>query len=145
MLLKAFLEEMKIMKSLVAIVLFLSGFALNAQNKELKTYFESGSVKSIYSYADAANYTVQNFYPNGKLQETGTFVNGKMNGTWVSYLENGQKSGEAFYANGVKTGDWKIYDQTGVLKYSITYANDKMVNAVSLDANGQHIAETSPR
>lgn len=133
------------MKYILSIVCLFVGLLSNAQNKELKTYYDNGNLKSIYVYQDASNYTVQNFFENGNLSETGRFVNAKMDGVWVNYTENGQRAGEAFYSNGVKTGDWKVYDQTGALKYKITYQNDRIVNAVSLDSNGQNLAETSPR
>jgi antitoxin component YwqK of YwqJK toxin-antitoxin module len=133
------------MKYILSIVCLFVGLLSNAQNKELKTYYDNGKLKSIYNYQDASNYTVQNFFENGNLSETGRFVNAKMDGVWVNYTENGQRAGEAFYSNGVKTGDWKVYDQTGSLKYKITYQNDRIVNAVSLDSNGQNLAETSPR
>jgi antitoxin component YwqK of YwqJK toxin-antitoxin module len=133
------------MKYILSIVCLFVGLLSNAQNKELKTYYDNGKLKSIYNYQDASNYTVQNFFENGNLSETGRFVNAKMDGVWVNYTENGQRAGEAFYSNGVKTGDWKVYDQTGALKYKITYQNDRIVNAVSLDSNGQNLAETSPR
>ena len=133
------------MKYILSIVCLFVGLLSNAQNKELKTYYDNGKLKSIYNYQDASNYTVQNFFENGNLSETGRFVNAKMDGVWVNYTENGQRAGEAFYSNGVKTGDWKVYDQTGSLKYKITYQNDRIVNAVSLDPNGQNLAETSPR
>jgi antitoxin component YwqK of YwqJK toxin-antitoxin module len=133
------------MKYILSIVCLFVGLLSNAQNKELKTYYDNGKLKSIYNYQDASNYTVQNFFENGNLSETGRFVNAKMDGVWVNYTENGQRAGEAFYSSGVKTGDWKVYDQTGSLKYKITYQNDRIVNAVSLDSNGQNLAETSPR
>ena len=133
------------MKYILSIVCLFVGLLSNAQNKELKTYYDNGKLKSIYNYQDASNYTVQNFFENGNLSETGRFVNAKMDGVWVNFTENGQRAGEAFYSNGVKTGDWKVYDQTGALKYKITYQNDRILNAVSLDSNGQNLAETSPR
>jgi antitoxin component YwqK of YwqJK toxin-antitoxin module len=133
------------MKYILSIVCLLIGLVSNAQNKELKTYYDNGKLKSIYNYQDASNYTVQNFFENGNLSETGRFVNAKMDGVWLNFSENGIRSGEAFYVNGVKSGNWKIYDQVGSLKYEITYANNRKVNSVSFDANGQNLAETTPR
>jgi antitoxin component YwqK of YwqJK toxin-antitoxin module len=140
-----YILKINAMKYFLSLVCLIAGLVLNAQTKELKTYFDNGKLKSTYNYQDAANYTVQNFFENGNLMETGRFVNAKMDGIWVNYSENGQRAGEAFYSNGVKTGDWKVYDLTGMLKYKITYQNDRIVNAISLDANGQNLAETTPR
>jgi hypothetical protein len=102
------------MRNVVLFFLVTISFELSAQ-RELKTFFDNGTVKSSYKYTDLNNYDVSNFYTSGKLMETGSFVNGKMNGLWTSYSENGVKSGEAFYSNGIKSGEWKIYDEVGSL------------------------------
>lgn len=132
------------MKTLLALILMGFGLALNAQ-QELKTYYDNGSLKSVYVYTDAQNYTVKNYFQNGKIKETGAFVNGKMHGNWVNYHENGNKSGEASYEAGHKTGEWKVFDQDGIVRYKVNYKDNRMISAVSLDQHGQSIAETISR
>ncbi len=132
------------MKTLLAFIFMGLGLTLNAQ-QELKTYHDNGSLKSVYVYTDAQNYTVKNYFQNGKLKEVGAFANGKMTGTWINYHESGQKAGEANYDNGVKVGEWKVYDQDGLVRYKVNYKDNKMISAVSLDQQGQHIAETISR
>jgi antitoxin component YwqK of YwqJK toxin-antitoxin module len=129
------------MKNVVLFFLVAISFELSAQ-RELKTFFDNGTTKSSYKYTDLNNYDVSNFYITGKLMETGSFVNGKMNGLWTSYSENGVKSGEAFYLNGIKSGEWKIYDEVGSLKYKITYADNHIVSALNFDTAGKTVAET---
>jgi antitoxin component YwqK of YwqJK toxin-antitoxin module len=46
------------------------------------------------------------FYENGQVQQEGYFVNGKLEGIWVSYNEAGDKIASGEYVNGVKTGKW---------------------------------------
>jgi antitoxin component YwqK of YwqJK toxin-antitoxin module len=133
------------MKYILSLVCLIVTLGLNAQSKILKTYHENGKLKTVYTYQDASNYTVENFYDNGNLMETGRFVNAKMDGIWLNFAESGIRAGEAIYVDGVKSGNWKVYDQVGNLKYEITYANNRKVNTVSFDANGQNLAETTPR
>jgi antitoxin component YwqK of YwqJK toxin-antitoxin module len=129
------------MKNVMLLFLFALSLELSAQ-RELKTFFDNGTTKSSYKYTDLNNYEVSNYYISGKLMETGSFVNGKMNGMWTAYNENGFKSGEAFYTNGIKNGEWKIYDETGAIKYKITYADNHIVSALNFDAAGKAVAET---
>ncbi len=133
------------MKYILSLVCLIVTLGLNAQSKELKTYHENGRLKTVYTYQDASNYTVENFFENGNLMETGRFVNAKMDGIWLNFTESGLRAGEAFYLNGIKSGDWKIYDPSGNLKYKITYANNRIVNSETFDSSGQNLAETSPR
>jgi len=132
------------MKSLLLICL-LSTSGLFAQNKEINTFYDNGGTKTTYKYKDASNYEVVNYYISGKIMETGRFVNGKMEGNWISYHESGLKSGEAFYTHGEKNGEWRTFDETGSIRYKIVYANNRIINAVNFDASGKSIAETKSR
>ena len=51
------------------------------------------------------------FYENGQVQQEGYFVNGKLDGIWVSYNESGEKIASGEYAAGVKTGKWFFWSQ----------------------------------
>jgi len=51
------------------------------------------------------------FYENGQVQQEGYFVDGKLDGIWVSYNENGDKIASGEYAAGVKTGKWFFWAQ----------------------------------
>lgn len=133
------------MKNLFVLIFALMGFGLFAQVKEVHTYFDNGMIKSTYRYNNTRNYEVFNFYPSGKLMESGRFAGGKMDGAWISYAENGIRTGEAFYKNGEKSGEWKIYDESGMIRYKINYDANRIVSAVNFDANGNSIAETRIR
>jgi antitoxin component YwqK of YwqJK toxin-antitoxin module len=123
----------------------ISSVGLFAQSKEINTFYDNGAIKSTYHYSDASNYEVVNYYISGKIMESGRFVNGKMDGMWVSYSESGLKSGEASYTRGEKSGEWKMYDETGSLRCKVMYANNRILNAVNFDASGRSIAESKSR
>jgi antitoxin component YwqK of YwqJK toxin-antitoxin module len=46
------------------------------------------------------------FFENGQVQQEGYFVDGKLDGIWVSYNEEGDKIASGEYVDGVKTGKW---------------------------------------
>lgn len=62
------------------------------------------------------------FYENGQVQQEGFFVNGKLEGYWVSYKEDGTKLASGFYKEGVKVGKW-------------FFTNDKSVAEVNFSNN----------
>ena len=51
------------------------------------------------------------FYENGQVQQEGYFVDGKLEGIWVSYNESGDKISSGEYVAGVKTGKWFFWSQ----------------------------------
>lgn len=126
---------------MIACLMFCSIFAF-AQQKELHTFYEDGSLKSAYSYSDENNYTVVNYYPSGTVMETGSFLNGNLNGTWISFSAKGIKTGEAVYVNGSREGEWKMFDDAGNVRYKINYAANRIVSANSYDSNGKLVAES---
>ena len=130
------------MKKLIGFAFVLLSLSLSAQNNEVKTYYDNGMVKSSYRYTSARNYEVINYYRNGKAMETGRFVNGKMEGVWVTFAENGVRNSEGNYRNGEKSGEWKVYHDNGVLRYKIVYDANRIVSAVNFDAHGKAVAET---
>ena len=133
------------MKKLLIILFVSASVSLMAQNKELTTFFDNGMIKSRYVYTNAQTYTVTNYFQSGKAMETGSFLNGKMDGYWVTYNELGMKTAEAFYKGGDKTGDWKVFDETGSLRYRIIYDANKIVSATNFDSAGRSVAETHAR
>ncbi|MEX1189265.1 MAG: hypothetical protein WED33_08405 [Bacteroidia bacterium] len=133
------------MKNILILMLVSLSVSLFAQEKELRTFYEDGTVKSLYMYSDADNYKVTNFYQNGKVKEIGQFAKGKMNGEWISFNDAGVKSGEASYVNGQKAGEWKIYDTAGNMRFTINYENGKMLSATNYDPSGKQVAETHSR
>jgi antitoxin component YwqK of YwqJK toxin-antitoxin module len=73
--------------------------------------------------------------------ETGSFLNGKLDGTWFTFNEAGFKTAEAFYKDGEKIGEWKIFDELGALRYKITYDSKKILKASNFDSDGHQVAE----
>ena len=72
------------MKNLLFIALLISSLAL-AQNSAPELEINGKQVQAVYYHA------------NGAVQQTGHFLNGKLEGKWVSYNENGVKISIAEY------------------------------------------------
>lgn len=133
------------MKKYLVLLFVCVSVSLMAQNKELTTFYDNGTIKSKYVYENAQTYTVSNYSALGNLIEVGHFANGKMDGSWITYNEQGTKTAEASYNNGVKSGEWKIFDEVGSLRYVISYDSNKMVNVTNFDAAGKSVAEVHSR
>ena len=124
------------------ILMFVSiSISVTAQSRELSTYFDNGNLKSRYEYANSQNYAFTNFFLSGKVMETGSFVNGKKDGTWITFNESGVKTAEAFYKLGEKTGEWKIFDELGNLKYKVAHDANKLTQANNIDSDRHATAD----
>lgn len=55
----------------------------------------------------------QSFYPSGKLQSIGHYVDGKRQDIVETYYENGNLRYEGKFENGKKAGSWVFYDESG--------------------------------
>jgi antitoxin component YwqK of YwqJK toxin-antitoxin module len=129
------------MKIVQLIMLVMISISANGQNRELSMFFDNGNIKSRYEYTSTQTYSFKNYYQSGKLMETGSFLDGKLDGTWLTFNEAGFKTAEAFYKEGEKIGEWKIFDELGALRYKITYDSKKIVKASNFDSGGHEIAE----
>ena len=129
------------MKIVQLIMLVMISISANGQNRELSTFFDNGNIKSRYEYTSAQTYSFTNYYQSGKLMETGSFLDGKLDGTWFTFNDAGFKTAEAFYEKGEKIGEWKIFYELGALRYKITYDSKKIVKASNFDSEGHEIAE----
>jgi antitoxin component YwqK of YwqJK toxin-antitoxin module len=102
------------MKNLLFIALLISSLTF-AQNSTPELEINGKQVQAVYYHA------------NGAVQQTGHFLNGKLEGKWVSYDQMGNVLSVAEYKNGVKTGTWTIYSQTLPIK-EIDYVSNQIVS-----------------
>lgn len=96
-------------KYLILVAMIFSGITYAQDSKPVLEPF-GNKLKATY------------FYENGEVQQEGFFVNGKLDGYWVSYKEDGTKLASGFYKEGVKTGKW-------------FFANDKSIAEVNFSNN----------
>ena len=60
-----------------------------------------------------------------KITGTGSFIDGKRNGTWIYYHKNGQLRFKDQFKEGVRHGTFLSYYENGKLKYKGDYLNDR--------------------
>lgn len=64
-------------------------------------------------------------WPNGNVRIMGRYVEGKRDGTWVSYFETGIKNSENEYRLGEKHGKSAVWYESGELYYIGYYENNE--------------------
>jgi antitoxin component YwqK of YwqJK toxin-antitoxin module len=105
------------MRNFLLIVSLILGFSLSAQQS---TYTDDDGDGVI-------EYTLTS--KDGKVIETGYYLNGKMHGTWTSFYPSGKKQAVVKFRNGKKNGKWTFFDQEGRTSLVVTYDNDKKIMA----------------
>jgi len=111
------------MKNLFAIIFLLFITITNAQNGEVKKYYDNGQLKSSLNYLNGElNGLCKSYYENGKLRAVATVIKGKTEGFVKTYFENGQlKTIGEFGDKDVQEGMHKEYYENGNLKKTGTY------------------------
>ncbi len=103
-----------------------------ATAQEVKPQFEKtddGLVKATY------------FHENGKVSQTGTFLNNKRHGEWISYDTDGQKTAQAAYSHDRKTGKWFFWNDDQLTE--VDYSGNAIVS-VTTWVNKDPVATNKP-
>lgn len=72
------------------------------------------------------------YYENGTVKQVGNFVDGKLDGKWVSYSEEGNIQAIAQYKNGKKHGKWQFFESTNITR-EVDYKNNNIVQVVVIN------------
>lgn len=100
------------MKKIIIAGLLLSAGIVSAQEVKPKYDIENQMAKATY------------YYSNGQVKQEGTYQDGKLHGSWVSYNEDGTKQSMGKYENGQKTGKWFFW--TGSVLNEVDYTNSRI-------------------
>lgn len=113
------------MKRIALTLAFLFSFALYAQEDSKKPVFEKQDdmIKATY------------FHDNGKVAQAGYYLNGKLQGEWVSYDLNGKKTAIANYDQGKKTGKWFFWAD-GKLS-EVDYTDNRIANVTTWNSESR--------
>ena len=96
-------------------------------------YFYSQNITSKYT----ANNDVVNavyYYENGQIQQQGSYKDGKLHGTWISYDMNGNKLTTGEYQNGIKTGKWLVWNENSLKQ--VEYSDSRIASVSVLIEKG---------
>ncbi|MDR1172249.1 MAG: toxin-antitoxin system YwqK family antitoxin [Bacteroidales bacterium] len=86
---------------------------------------------------DLKNGPWKQFFENGQLKSTCTYVNDKLDGLFTTYFLDGTKEIEGLYRNDTPDGEWKRYDEKGKPVSTVKYANGTITNMDELEAAEQ--------
>ena len=126
-------------------IITLSIFTFTFSQQERLMWEDLVDKKGIkYAVGSKKPYTGRVFdnYKNKGRKLTGSFKNGKMNGSWTFWKEDGKIDREEAYLLGEKNGEWTLYDDNGKKLKSERYSKGKKTGSSSLyHPNGQKSKE----
>jgi antitoxin component YwqK of YwqJK toxin-antitoxin module len=97
------------------------GMTLSAQEKEPSFELEGNKVKVTY------------FHENGVVAQTGSYLNGKLDGEWTMFDANGNKIVTGEYTMGKKTGKWFFWEASNLKE--VDFENSKIVSVTTWNQN----------
>ncbi len=110
------------MKTAILSLAFMCTLALSAQTIEPKFEKVGEQLKGTY------------FHENGKISQTGFFVDGKLNGEWKMFDEDGNKLAIGEYKNGRKTGKWTFWE--GDIVKEVDFNDNQIASVVQKNSDG---------
>lgn len=119
--------------------LLLTG-AVEAQELLGQTYYANGRLQST-RYSDGAVEHFILYHPNGRVQATGMFRDGRRDGVWRQFAENGTVVAEARFKAGHRTGVWEFRDDANGLKGRLVYTDGRLASGEQFDPTGELIAQ----
>jgi antitoxin component YwqK of YwqJK toxin-antitoxin module len=85
------------------------------------------------------------YYNNGRMQNEGVLLDGKLNGQLIVYFRNGNKKSVTDYKHGTIHGAWMDYYKNGMLMQEREYREGKMNTSTTYFINGQTWREQRPK
>ena len=93
-----------------------------AREGEYTQYYPDGEVMSTATYVnDTLDGERRIFYPDGTLQILETYDNGDFEGPYANYYEDGNPLSKGNYVNSMQEGEWESYYPGGQLRYLTTF------------------------
>lgn len=104
----------------------------NVTRKVMRKHENGKEFVVLYFDAVSGDLTKEEvFFPNGKMQWTGTYKKNLENGTWRFYHENGKLKSEETYLNGKEHGTSIQYDDKGKKIKESYWKHGKLIKEIS--------------
>ncbi|MBT8232310.1 MAG: toxin-antitoxin system YwqK family antitoxin [Saprospiraceae bacterium] len=112
----------------ILLFLVLGTFGSACKQNIVKIESENGNVIEEYEVSEnqVKNGAYKRFFESGEIQETATYVNGKLEGERIIYHKNGKPEIREFYKDDVLEGDYFSYYENGQIEISSKYSNGVM-------------------
>ncbi len=93
-----------------------------------QAFAQAESQRELVKKGDVIEATL--FHDNGVISQEGQYtLEGKLQGTWISYDVNGKKTALANYNSGEKVGIWYFYQ--GDVLHEVNYSNNKIAKVTT--------------
>lgn len=117
---------------LIFVWLFSFGDLQTDVTKQVMRKHTNGSPYVVLYFHNTSHEMVKEevFFPNGKLQWTGTYKNEMENGVWKYFYEDGTLKSEQPYTNGKEDGICVDYDAKGKKIKESHYSKGKLIKEV---------------
>lgn len=73
------------------------------------------------------------YFPSGAIETTGYFDNDIPTGKWTWFNQNGKIIEEGNLSEGLREGEWKSYDTTGSLVIVRNYKNNNLIDSIRIN------------
>lgn len=93
--------------------------------------FFAQDVKPKFVATDDNTVQATYYYDNGQVKQEGSYVDGKLDGKWVSYNEDGTKQASGEYKNGERVGTWTFWNSGSLSK--VEFANSRIASVKKLN------------
>src|SRR5882672_7992624 len=101
--------QMRIVQGMCALLLTALAVSATAQ-KQVRTFYDPGQRRPHEEYMvsiadnETLNGKYKRYFPDGKTEIEGTFIDGKRSGVFYEYHENGTLLRKISYVNGLRHG-----------------------------------------
>jgi antitoxin component YwqK of YwqJK toxin-antitoxin module len=80
-------------------------------------------------------------YSNGKINDSGRYINDKKEGLWKIWFENGQLEAMGNFSNDSLQGEWTWYYDNGAMAAKENYRDNKLVSLQCFDDKGNYTGD----
>jgi len=128
------------MRTLLLLVALLSLRSAVAQDLLAQERWPDGTLKATrYSEGERVHFIT--YHENGRVNEIGTFCQGKRDGDWKQYSDTGALLARAGFKNGERQGLWEFRNAMDKPLGRLLYRNGALVRAVAYDPGGAMLAQ----
>jgi antitoxin component YwqK of YwqJK toxin-antitoxin module len=104
------------MRKIIGIIAVMATFTINAQRQE-----------PVYKI-DGERVKVTLYHENGNIAQSGSYLNGKLDGEWIMFDTSGEKLAIGHYADGKRQGKWFFWQQDGLKE--VDFTNNQVAQVV---------------
>jgi antitoxin component YwqK of YwqJK toxin-antitoxin module len=98
------------------------------------TYFPNGKVQISGTMKNNKNVGEWKYYfPSGLLETTGYFENDIPTGKWTWFNQSGKIIEEGMLIKGLREGEWNSFDSSGSLSIIRTFKKDKLLDSTKVN------------